>query len=329
MSRSIYIECNTGISGDMSVAALLDLGADREALDKMLASLKTVVGGFDVKISRVAKAGIGACDFDVILDNDNHDHDMDYLYGHNHNDGHHNEHDHHHHHHDEDEHGHHHHEDEHDHHHEDEHGHHHHNEHGHHHHEDGHGHHHHHKDEHGHHHHHEHRSFNDVKAIIEKTEMSEGARSLALKIFGIVAEAEGAVHDRPVDEVHFHEVGAVDSIVDILSAAVCFDDLIKKNDIQKCIVTRLVDGCGTIRCQHGVIPVPVPAVMKIAEQTGVKIAITERQGEYVTPTGAAFAAAVKTDDKLPESFSVLKVGIGAGKRDYDIPGMVRALIIEG
>ena len=327
MSRSIYIECNTGISGDMSVAALLDLGADREVLDKMLASLKTVVGGFDVKISRVAKAGIGACDFDVILDNDNHDHDMDYLYGHNHNDGHHNEHDHHHHHHDEDEHGHHHHEDEHDHHHhedehdhhhEDEHGHHHHDEHGHHHHEDGHG-----------HHHHEHRSFHDVKAIIEKTEMSEGARSLALKIFGIVAEAEGAVHDRPVDEVHFHEVGAVDSIVDILSAAVCFDDLIKKNDIQKCIVTRLVDGCGTIRCQHGVIPVPVPAVMKIAEQTGVKIAITERQGEYVTPTGAAFAAAVKTDDKLPESFSVLKVGIGAGKRDYDIPGMVRALIIEG
>ena len=309
MSRSIYVECNTGISGDMSVAALLDLGADREVLDKMLASLKTVVGGFDVKISRVAKAGIGACDFDVILDNDNHDHDMDYLYGHNHNDGHHNEHYHHHHHHDEDEHGHHHHEDEHDHHHEDEHGHHHHNEHG--------------------HHHHEHRSFHDVKEIIEKTEMSEGARSLALKIFGIVAEAEGAVHDRPVDEVHFHEVGAVDSIVDILSAAVCFDDLIKKNDIQKCIVTRLVDGCGTIRCQHGVIPVPVPAVMKIAEQTGVKIAITERQGEYVTPTGAAFAAAVKTDDKLPESFSVLKVGIGAGKRDYDIPGMVRALIIEG
>lgn len=273
MSRSIYIECNTGISGDMSVAALLDLGADREVLDKMLASLKTVVGGFDVKISRVAKAGIGACDFDVILDNDNHDHDMDYLYGHNHNDDHHHEHDHH--------------------------------------------------------HHHEHRSFHDVKAIIEKTEMSEGARSLALKIFSIVAEAEGAVHDRPVDEVHFHEVGAVDSIVDILSAAVCFDDLIKKNDIQKCIVTRLVDGCGTIRCQHGVIPVPVPAVMKIAEQTGVKIAITERQGEYVTPTGAAFAAAVKTDDKLPESFSVLKVGIGAGKRDYDIPGMVRALIIEG
>ena len=168
----------------------------------------------------------------------------------------------------------------------------------------------------------------DVKEIIDKTEMTEGARNLAKKIFGIVAEAEAAVHDRPIDEVHFHEVGAVDSIVDILSAAVCFDDLVTKNDIKKCIITRLVDGCGTVRCQHGVIPVPVPAVMKIAEQTGVRLAITERRGEYVTPTGAAFAAAVKTDDRLPESFSVLKVGIGAGKRDYEIPGMVRAMIIE-
>ena len=283
MSKAIFIECNTGISGDMSVAALLDLGADRDVLNKMLESLKTVVGGFDVKITRVAKAGIGASDFDVILDNDNHDHDMDYLYGHDHN-----------------EHGHHH-----DHH-----------EHGHH-----HGH------DHGHH-HHEHRSYLDVKEIIDKTEMTEGARNLAKKIFGIVASAEAAVHDRPIDEVHFHEVGAVDSIVDILSAAVCFDDLVTKNDIKKCIITRLVDGCGTVRCQHGVIPVPVPAVMKIAEQTGVRLAITERRGEYVTPTGAAFAAAVKTDDRLPESFSVLKVGIGAGKRDYEIPGMVRAMIIE-
>ncbi|MBO6165999.1 MAG: LarC family nickel insertion protein [Eubacterium sp.] len=313
MSKSLFIECNTGISGDMSVAALLDLGADRDVLNKMLESLKTVVGGFDVKITRVAKAGIGAADFDVILDNDNHDHDMDYLYGHDHNEhGHHHEH-----HHDHDEHHHHNH-DEHHHHDHDEH---HHHDHDEHHHHDHDGHHH-------HEHHHEHRSYLDVKAIIDKTEMTEGARNLAKKIFGIVAEAEAAVHDRPIDEVHFHEVGAVDSIVDILSAAVCFEDIITKNDIKKCIITRLVDGCGTVRCQHGVIPVPVPAVMKIAEQTGVRLAITERRGEFVTPTGAAFAAAVKTDDRLPESFSVLRVGIGAGKRDYEIPGMVRAMIIE-
>ena len=268
MSKSLYIECNTGISGDMSVAALLDLGADREVLDKMLSSLKKNVGGFDTKITRVSKSGIGALDFDVILEQDARDHDMDYLYGHIH-------------HHD-----------------------------------------------HDHDHHHDHRSFRDVKEIIEKTEMTEGARTLALKIFSIVANAEGAVHDRPVDEVHFHEVGAVDSIVDILSAAVCYDNICTTYGIEKCFITKLVDGTGTIRCQHGIIPVPVPAVMKIAEQTDIKISISERQGEYVTPTGAAFSAAVMTDSILPESFSVVKVGIGAGKRDYEIPGMVRAIIIE-
>ncbi len=298
MSKSLYIECNTGISGDMSVAALLDLGADREVLDKMLSSLKKNVGGFDTKITRVSKSGIGALDFDVILEQDAMDHDMEYLYGHIHNQGGDHDHEHHHHDHDDEDHEHHHHD--HDHHHDHE----------------GHG------------HHHDHRSFRDVKEIIEKTEMTEGARALALKIFSIVANAEGAVHDRPVDEVHFHEVGAVDSIVDILSAAVCYDNICTTYGIEKCFITKLVDGTGTIRCQHGIIPVPVPAVMKIAEQTDIKISISERKGEYVTPTGAAFSAAVMTDSILPESFSVVKVGIGAGKRDYEIPGMVRAIIIE-
>ena len=322
MERALYIECNTGISGDMTVAALLDLGADRAVLDEMLSSLKENVGNFDVKISRVAKSGIGACDFDVILDNDIHDHDMAYLYGHEadhhhaetHDHDHHHDHDHEADHHQAEAHDHEHYHDEahhHDHDHDTDH-----------HHAETHDHDHHHD------HHHEHRSFKDVKRIIEETEMTDGARAIAKKIFSVVAEAEAAVHDRPVDEVHFHEVGAVDSIVDILSAAVCFDNLCTKKNIKECIVTSLVDGCGTIRCQHGVIPVPVPAVMKIAEQTGVRISITGRKGEYVTPTGAAFAAAVKTSDKLPESFRVLKVGIGAGKRDYEIPGMVRAILIE-
>ena len=339
MSKSLYIECNTGISGDMSVAALLDLGADQEVLNSMLNSLKENVGGFDTKITRVAKSGIGALDFDVVLENDAHDHDMDYLFGHlhgedeNHHHGHHDDHDHDHHHHkhghkhhkhhDEDDHDHKHGHKHHKHHDEDDHDH----KHGHKHHHD-HDHDHDHNHDHHHDHHHEHRSFSDVKEIIEKTEMTDGARALALKIFSIVANAEGAVHDRPVDEVHFHEVGAVDSIVDILSAAVCYDNICTTYDIDKCIITKLVDGTGTIRCQHGIIPVPVPAVMKIAEQTDIKLSITSRQGEFVTPTGAAFSAAVMTDSRLPESFNVVKVGIGAGKRDYEIPGMVRALIIE-
>ena len=316
MGKKLFIECNTGISGDMSVASLLDLGADRDSLQKTLDSLKEKVGGFEVKISRVTKAGIIACDFDVILDEDNHDHDMEYLYGHDH--GHH-EHDHHHH---EHEYDHHHHEHDHDH------------EHDHHHHEHDHEHHHehdhdhHHEHEHHHNHHHVHRSLSDVVEIINFAEMTDSARALAIKVFTIVAEAEAAVHGRSIDEVHFHEVGAIDSIVDIIAASVCYDDIVKKNDIEATIITRLVDGTGTVRCQHGILSVPVPAVMKIAEKCQVPLSISNRQGEYVTPTGAAFAAAVMTTDSLPESFRIIKTGIGAGKRDYAIPGMVRSIIID-
>ena len=295
MSKKLYIECNTGISGDMTVASLLDLGADEAKLRNVLEGLKQKVGGFDISIKKVEKSGIMATDFDVILDTDNHDHDMEYLYGHEH-------------------------------HHEHEHSHEHHHEHGHDHHE------HHHEHEHSHDHHnghdHVHRSLGDVIDIINSAELSDGARSLAIKIFTIVAEAESAVHGRSLEEVHFHEVGAIDSIVDIIAAAVCYDDIVTSNTVTGTVITKLVDGTGTVRCQHGVLPVPVPAVLKIAEQTGVPLAIENRKGEYVTPTGAAFAAAVQTDNRLPESFKVLKTGLGAGKRDHVVPGIVRAILIE-
>ena len=128
--------------------------------------------------------------------------------------------------------------------------------------------------------------------------------------------------------MHFHEVGAIDSIVDIIAAAVCYDDIVTSNAVTGTVITKLVDGTGTVRCQHGVLPVPVPAVLKIAEQTGVPLGIENRKGEYVTPTGAAFAAAVQTDNRLPESFMVVKTGLGAGKRDHVVPGIVRAILIE-
>ena len=324
MGKKLYIECNTGISGDMTVASLLDLGADREVLQKALYSLKEKVGGFDVKISQVTKAGIVAADFDVILDEDNHDHNMDYLYGHEHS-GHHEHHHEHHHHDDTEHHEHHHHDDvehhEHEHHHHDD------TEHHEHHHE-----HHHHNDaehhEHHHDHHHVHRSLPDVIDIINAADITESARALAVKVFTIVAEAEAAVHGRSIEEVHFHEVGAIDSIVDIIAAAVCYDDIVSKNDIDETIVTRLVDGTGTVRCQHGILSIPVPAVLKIAEQRRVPLSISNRKGEYVTPTGAAFAAAVMDTSSLPDSFIIERTGVGAGKRDYDIPGMVRTMILN-
>lgn len=296
MGKTLYLECYSGISGDMTVAALLDLGADRSVLDRVLKSLK--VSGFETKISRVVKSGIDACDFDVVLDKDheNHDHDMEYLHGHHHK-GHENNHfyDHNHAHEDEAEHFH--------------------------------------SHEHNHahgagsaqdHHHHEHRGIKEITYIIEHSAMTENAKKIALCIFEILAEAESKAHNVPVDQVHFHEVGAVDSIVDIVSVAVCLDDL----DITEVIVPVLCEGRGTVRCQHGILPIPVPAVANIVSANHLRLKMTEVEGELVTPTGAAIVAAVKTKDKLPETFEIQKIGIGAGKRQYECSGILRAMIIS-
>ena len=263
MNHTLYLECLSGISGDMTVAALLDLGADEAVLKSVIESLP--LEGFHVNISRVIKSGIDACDFDVHLDaaHENHDHDMEYLHG---------------------------------------------------------AHHHHHE----HHHTHEHRGMPEIRQIIEAGDMTDGARKLALHIFTILAEAESKAHHLPVDEVHFHEVGAVDSIVDIVAVAVCIDNL----QIKEVVVPKLCEGTGMIRCQHGMLPVPVPAVANIMEAYHLPLQIIDIEGEFVTPTGAAIVAALMTDEKLPEQFRVVKTGIGAGKREYERPSMLRAMIVE-
>ena len=154
--------------------------------------------------------------------------------------------------------------------------------------------------------------------------MTEKAREVAKKTFFILAEAESKAHGQPVEEVHFHEVGAVDSIVDIVAAAVCFDNL----GIEDVIIPKICEGQGTVRCQHGILPIPVPAVLNIAKQNHLPIAITKRQGELITPTGAAFAAAVMTSTQLPEILVPTAVGLGAGKREYEQPSIVRAVLFE-
>ena len=280
--KILYLECGTGISGDMTVAAMLDLGADQE---KLLKVLEGIPGhGFKVQISRVKKSGIDCCDFDVILDqeHDGHDHDMEYLYGHLEGEGGHSAHTH-----------------SHDHDHDDDH-------------------------HHDHDHDHHHTGMREIREIIGNLEMTEGARALALRIFEILAQAESEAHGVPVDEVHFHEVGAIDSIVDIVAAAVCFDDL----GIRNVAVTEIAEGCGTVRCQHGILQVPVPAVANIAKAHRLPMRFTSRKGELVTPTGAAIAAALMTQEELPERFVIAKTGLGAGKREYEIPSILRAMIIE-
>lgn len=289
MNRQLYLECYSGISGDMTVAALLDLGADEQILRKALASLP--VGGFEIAVTRKVKSGLDVCDFDVILDaeHENHDHDMEYLHGHDH------QHTHDHVHEDGSVHAH-----------------------EHHHHDHSHEHHH----DHGH--HHEHRGLHEILHIIEHADMTERAKETAVRIFQILAEAESKAHGVPADQVHFHEVGAVDSIVDILAVAICLDNL----DITEVIVPFLCEGQGSIRCQHGIIPVPVPAVVNIAQAHRLTLKPTGVQGELVTPTGAAIVAAVRTSDKLPQTCRIVKIGMGAGKREYEGTGILRAMLLE-
>lgn len=308
MGKTLYLECGSGISGDMVVAALLDLGANEAGLRRALASLG--VSGFEIAVTRKLVSGIDACDFDVVLDaeHESHDHDMDYLYG-NLDGGDEHSHHHHHHHHDHD------HDHEHDHEHDHDHDHDH--DHEHHHHHD-------HEHDHDHHHHHEHRSPADIAAIIDAADLAPRAKAYAHRIFDIVAEAESKAHGLPLEQVHFHEVGAVDSIVDVVSVAYCLDDL----DVSDAYVTPLGEGHGRVRCAHGVLSVPVPAVLNIAQAHGLVLQQRDIAGELVTPTGAAIAAAVRTMDVPPAAYRIVRSGLGAGKRDYNPPSTVRALIIE-
>lgn len=330
MGKTLYLETSSGISGDMFVAAMIDLGADPEALERALNSIPA--DGFMVEISSVKKSGIACCDFNVILDaaHENHDHDMAYLYGpapvssaapqeeahHCHGcedeEAHHchcRE--------DEEAHHYHCHEDEEAHHchcHEDEEAHHCHCHGG----EEPHPHH--------EHHHHHGRHLAEILDIIDATDMTDSAKALAGKMFHIVAEAESLAHHMPLEEVHFHEVGAIDSIVDIIAAAVTFDSL----GITDVIIPCLTEGRGTVRCQHGVLPVPVPATMNIIEAYDMPLTIMEAKGEYVTPTGAAIAAAICTTHQLPKAFRIVATGLGAGKRAYtERTNILRAYLIEG
>ncbi len=308
VTRLLYLDCTAGISGDMAAAALLDAGASEEVVRQALDSLD--VEGFSVQITRVRKSGLDACDFNVVLDaaHENHDHDMAYLHGSGHGRGHGGGHGH--------DHGHGH-----------EHGHEHSGEHGDgrdcgrgHGHEDGHGR----GREHGCGRDHHHRGLREIEAIIDSAAMTEGAKAVARNIFTLVAQAEARAHGVPVGEVHFHEVGAVDSIADIVAIAAAFDDLA----VDGVVVADLPCGRGTVRCQHGLIPVPAPATALIAEACGLPLTPSAVEGELVTPTGAAVAGALRTQGALPERFTIQRIGMGAGKRAYDTSGILRAMIIE-
>lgn len=289
--KNLYFDCFSGLSGDMTIGALLDAGGDFSQLETEMKKLH-IEDEYELKVTSVNKNGITATKFDVLLKNDvhhHHDHTHEHMeHTHSH-DEHNHTHDHHH--------GHTHshvHDHEHD-----------------------HGHHHHH---HGHHHH---RSYRDIAEMIRSSELTEQVKETSLKIFKKIGEAEGKIHGMPLDEVHFHEVGAVDSIIDIVGTAILLEQL----GVEKIKSSAVPTGSGHIHIDHGVYPVPAPATLEILR--GVPLSKSDLKGELTTPTGAAFIAVLAEEFTTFPSMKVQSIGYGAGTKSFPKhPNVLRVVIGE-
>ena len=165
----------------------------------------------------------------------------------------------------------------------------------------------------------------DVTAIIDGSQLSDGTKRRALAIFTALAAAEAKAHGKTPETVMFHEVGAVDSIVDVCSVAICLDDL----GIEDIVVESLSEGHGTIRCAHGLMPIPVPAVVNLCQAGNIALTPAPVAGELVTPTGAAIVTALRTSEHLPARYHIEAVGYGAGKCPYEgCSGTLRCLLVD-
>lgn len=249
--KTLYFDCSSGISGNMTLGALLEIVGDEKYLLEELKKLN--VDGYKIEISKQVKNGITGTYVDVILENECHHH--------------HHEHDH----------------------------------------------------DHEHHHHHEHRNLYDVNTIIDNSSLDENTKALAKRIFLRVAKAESKVHNKPLDEVHFHEVGAIDSIVDIVGTAI----LINKINPEKIIASVVNDGYGFIECAHGTMAVPVPATSEIFAASNVKFRQIDIDTELVTPTGAAIIAELAEDFTTLPTMVTEKIGWGTGSKNLKIPNVLK------
>ncbi|HEX4996838.1 MAG TPA: nickel pincer cofactor biosynthesis protein LarC [Terriglobia bacterium] len=269
--RTLYFDCFSGISGDMTVGAMLDLGLDLEYLRSELAKLP--VEGYTLAASRVVRANISATKFDVVMDGATpaHTHAADHSHDHGHADGH----------------------------------------------------------SHDHAHAqtpgagvgHFHRKASEIIRMIQTSALSANARRMAEAIFAKLAISEGAVHRVAPEDVEFHEVGAIDSIVDTVGAAIGFDAL----GVEQFICSPINVGAGFIHCQHGVYPVPAPATADLLR--GANIYSAGQKTELVTPTGAAILAATVSRFDSLRDFAIDRIGYGAGSKQFqDFPNCLRIFL---
>ncbi len=249
--KILYFDCSSGISGNMTIGALLEIINDENYLLNELKKLN--IDGYEIKISKKVKNGITGTYVDVLLEHEHHHK--------------HKEHNH----------------------------------------------------ENEHTHHHEHRNLSDVNKIIDNSTLNEEVKKLAKKIFFRVAKAESKVHNKSLEEVHFHEVGAIDSIIDIVGTAI----LINKINPDKIVSSTVNDGYGFIECAHGKMAVPVPATSEIFSNSNVKFRQIEIDTELVTPTGAAIIAELATDFMPLPEMQVEKIGWGSGSKDLQIPNVLK------
>lgn len=274
--KTLYLDIFSGISGDMFIGALMDLGVDAHQFEHELEKLG--VDGYHLHVSRGQKSGIAGIKFDVHLEDD-HDHHHDHGHAHHHERAHA---DHHHH-----------------------------------------GHSHSHEEEQGHHHDHdEERTFAEIRQLISKSTLSDWVKKKSIAVFQRIADAEGKIHGKPPEQVHFHEVGAIDSIVDIVGACIALEMLGKP----RVLAASVVEGTGWIDCAHGRFPIPAPATLAILGARGIAVTQSDEPHELVTPTGAALLA------ELVESFGPMhrlaaeKIGFGLGTRDNKTrPNVLRAI----
>ena len=284
--KILYYDCFAGISGDMNLGAMIDLGVNADYLISELQKLK--LEGYEIRVSEQQRKGITGTQAEVILAGDDHDHDHYHSHGHDH-------------------------------------------------HEHSHGHHHgltsiferlkrhiipEYDQDAGHEHHHEHRNLNDIEKIICGSGLSQKVKKTSMDIFRLIAQAEAKVHGKPLEEIHFHEVGAVDSIVDIVGAAICIDFLAP----DRIIASPVEMGGGFVNCAHGTFPVPAPATLEIMKGKPMKLGAVPF--ETATPTGVAILAALADEFTETPAFTVVKTGYGIGHRDTEIPNVLRVCLGE-